>query len=295
MEKRIIPIIIAAMVIIVLGMGLLLYLQFRPDPAADFVAGVGEEATGVAIDSGARFEIVQLQGEVVAMRDELEEMRQRIAALEARPIASAAPAAPATTTETTQTAAAIADNPNADIDYAQVVLIGERRQLNDGLQIASPTYLESVFGRPRAVLSDTCEGLENARLRDKLVLENVGPIRVRMLKPAADSMRAVFDRIKEIDPDLYERIDTAGSLCVRQIRGTNQRASTHSFGLSVDLNIDGQLDRFADGKTQLGLIIMADFFREAGWYWGAGFSREDSMHFEASRTLVEKWIAEGAL
>ncbi|MEP0941125.1 MAG: M15 family metallopeptidase [Rhizobiaceae bacterium] len=295
MEKRIIPIIIAAMAIIIVGMGLLVYLQLRPDPSADFVAGVGETSTGAAIDSGARFEIVKLQGELGDLRDELEQMKERISALEARPVAS-----PQTNTQTPQTtgdtgSAPIGDNPNADIDYAQVVLIGERRRLNEGLQIASPTYLESVFGRPRAVLSDNCEGLQNERLRDKLVLEDVGPIRVRMLKPAADSMRRVFDRIKEVDPDLYERIDTAGSLCVRQIRGSNQRASTHSFGLSVDLNIDGQLDRFADGKTQLGLIIMADFFHEEGWYWGAGFGREDSMHFEASRTQVERWIAEGLL
>ena len=79
------------------------------------------------------------------------------------------------------------------------------------------------------------------------------------------------------------------------MRGAPGRTSTHAFGLSLDLNIDGHLDTLGDGKTQLGLTILADFFQNEGWYWGAGFGREDSMHFEASRDQVEKWIAEGRL
>ncbi len=116
-----------------------------------------------------------------------------------------------------------------------------------------------------------------------------------MLQPAVDSLIRVFTNIRSTDPDLYVRINTAGSLCVRQIRGTKGRTSTHSFGLAVDLNIDGHLDTFGDGKTQLGLIILADFFREEGWVWGAGFSREDSMHFEISRQMLETWRAEGKI
>jgi hypothetical protein len=65
--------------------------------------------------------------------------------------------------------------------------------------------------------------------------------------------------------------------------------------LAVDLNIDGQLDNFTDGKTQLGLTIMADFFFAEGWVWGAGFRREDSMHFEISRRQLDAWVSEGLL
>ncbi len=71
--------------------------------------------------------------------------------------------------------------------------------------------------------------------------------------------------------------------------------STHSYGLALDLNIDGVLDNFTDGKTQLGLTILADFFNEEGWVWGAGFSREDSMHFEVSRKQLDQWLADGSL
>lgn len=137
--------------------------------------------------------------------------------------------------------------------------------------------------------------MTNKALAAKLVLEDVGPIRVNMLAPAVESLRRVFDNVKRADPDLYARINTSGSLCVRRIRGTTSSLSTHSFGLAVDLNIDGHLDNFTDGKTQLGLTILADFFHEEGWVWGAGFSREDSMHFEVSRKQLDQWLAQGTL
>ncbi|MGB1425213.1 MAG: M15 family metallopeptidase, partial [Paracoccaceae bacterium] len=125
--------------------------------------------------------------------------------------------------------------------------------------------------------------------------EQVGPVRVRLLKPAIDSLRQVFDTIQKVDPDLYARIKTAGSLCVRFIRGSTTSASTHAYGLALDLNIDGVLDTLGDGKTQLGLTILADFFRAEGWVWGAAWGREDSMHFEVSRNKLEEWIAQGML
>ena len=115
------------------------------------------------------------------------------------------------------------------------------------------------------------------------------------MQPAIDSITRVFEQVRKTDPDLYARIGTAGSLCVRQIRGTVGRTSTHSFGVAVDLNIDGVLDTLGDGKTQLGLTILSDFFISEGWVWGAGFTREDSMHFEVSKQMLQAWRAEGKL
>jgi hypothetical protein len=179
--------------------------------------------------------------------------------------------------------------------YAQVVLIADRRNVNKGLEIAGGRYLAATLGRPREVLSDRCEPMTNERLKSKLVTEQVGPIRVTMLQPAIESLRRVFENVRITDPDLYARINTAGALCVRRIRGTRNSLSTHSFGLAVDLNIDGKLDTLGDGKTQLGLTILADFFREEGWVWGASWRREDSMHFEISRKQLDQWVAEGKL
>ena len=254
-----------------------------------------EGGAGPAVDSGARIEIEVLRSQIEALQGTVQQMQKSISLLESRPT-GAAPALGQG--EVQEQGGVLFDNDGSNEirdSYAQVVLIGGRRKLNEGLQIASPSYLEGVFGKPRANLTSTCQGMTNDRLRSKLRTAQVGPVRVRMLEPALESLGAIFEKIKATDPDLYARINTAGALCVRHIRGAPGRTSTHAFGLSLDLNIDGQLDRLGDGKTQLGLTILADFFRAEGWYWGAGFSREDSMHFEVSRSLVERWIAEGKL
>ncbi len=294
MDKRIIPAIIGVMALIVVGLGVLIFLQFRPDPIPRYESDGDAEFAGPAVDSGARIEIERLRSQIEVLTEEMKRLEKEIARVEA----SAARAAPTFQSgDGTQDASAFPSDGVNDLNnrYAQVVLIAGRRDLNKGVRIASPSYLESVFGKPRAVLTSKCESMTNDRLRSKLFTEQVGPIRVTMLRPALDSLARVFEKIKATDPDLYAGINTAGALCVRHIRGAPGRTSTHAFGLSVDLNIDGQLDRLGDGKTQLGLTILADFFREEGWYWGAGFSREDSMHFEVSRDQVEKWIAEGKL
>ena len=290
MEKGVIPIILSVMGVFVVGLGVLVYLQLRPAPDVPRYASDGDaEFAGPAIDSGARIEIEVLRAQIEALGVQIERLEQRIA--ENRGPTSTGPA------DGVQDQGQFITDGNDSISgsHAQVVLIANRRNLNEGLRIASPSYLESVFGKPRENLTSTCQGMTNERLASKLKTQQVGPVRVRMLEPALESLGRVFDQIKATDPNLYSRINTAGALCVRHIRGAPGRTSTHAFGLSLDLNIDGKLDRLGDGKTQLGLTIIKDFFLAEGWYWGAGFSREDSMHFEVSRDLVEKWIAEGLL
>lgn len=254
---------------------------------------------GPAIDSGARIEIEMMRQQVEDLQVRIEDLTKEVSQ-----VAASAARAPSSVSPGQGLAPAPSDGaevfrrsgPNEIIDaYAQVVLIADRRNVNEGLTIAGPSYLTRVFGPPRETMSDQCEEMTNPRLANKLVLEDVGPIRVRMLKPAVESLRRVFQEVQLTDPDLYARINTAGSLCVRQIRGTRGRASTHAFGLAVDLNIDGVLDTLGDGKTQLGLTILADFFRSEGWVWGASWGREDSMHFEVSRQKLDEWINSGAL
>lgn len=179
--------------------------------------------------------------------------------------------------------------------FAQVVLIADRREVNEGMSAASPRYLTSLFGLPRPDLNQECQTMTNPVLADMLRTEDVGPIRVQMLEPAIISLRQVFKNVEIFEPELYARIRSAGSLCVRLIRGSETSVSTHSFGLSLDLNIDGVTDTLGDDRTQLGLILLSEFFQKEGWYWGAGFGREDSMHFEVSREKVEQWRRLGLL
>ena len=294
MEKQIIPIIMGVIGVVVVGLGILIFLVLRDPGSTDeirYATDSSAEFGAPSIDSGARIEIEILRSQIQSLADQVKELEKNL-----RTVAATSTESTSTTDGPVEQGQFHSDGANDIIDaYAQVVLIANRRDVNKGLKIAGPSYLASVLGKPRAALTSKCEGMTNKRLASKLTTERVGPIRVRMLRPALDSLGRIFEKIKATDPDLYARINTAGALCVRHIRGAPGRTSTHAFGLSVDLNIDGKLDRLGDGKTQLGLTILADFFKTEGWYWGAGFSREDSMHFEVSRGMVEKWIAEGAL
>lgn len=253
----------------------------------------GEDAGfgGTAVDSSARIELELMRGQVEDLAIRMEDLEKQITRLEHQRSSAAATSNPDEEDEMFRSS-----GPNDIIDaYAQVVLIADRLNVNKGLNVAGSKYMVQKLGLPRENMGQDCQSMTNEKLKANLVLQDVGPIRVRMLRPAAESLGRVFEKIRKADPDLYARIKSSGSLCVRNIRGTTNSPSNHSFGLALDMNIDGHLDNFTDGKTQLGLTIMADFFHEEGWIWGAGFRREDSMHFEVSRELLDRWLAEGKL
>ncbi|WP_372571857.1 M15 family metallopeptidase [Ruegeria jejuensis] len=279
---RIVPAIILAVAIILAP---ILWYVFP------ILVPMDENFEGPAIDSGARIEIEMLSQQVEDLRDKIDRMANELSQVQIGGV---------TLLQDYDDAADSfgydSSTPNEIIDaYAQVVLIADRKNVNDGLELARPSFLRETFGLPREDLSNDCQSMTNERLKSKLALEEVGPVRVQMLKPAIESLRDVFDNIRRTDPDLYARINTAGSLCVRFIRGSTTSASAHAYGLAVDLNIDGVLDTLGDGKTQLGLTILADFFRQEGWVWGAAWGREDSMHFEVSRNKIEEWVDQGLL
>lgn len=239
--------------------------------------------SGPSVDSEARIEIARLQTMIDALQAQIEELQRRIDALPhqrgaVQPAPQQEPFA------------------GGGVDYAQVVLIADRTNANSGLTVAGSRFLESFLGRPRQSMNDqSCQPMDNPGLKGMLVDADVGPIRVRMLQPAVESLQTVFERVRNTDLALYERIRSSGSLCVRLVRGSASSISNHAFGLALDINIDGVLDRFADGRTQVGLTIMKDFFKAEGWIWGAGFRREDSMHFEVSREKLEEWRAAGKI
>ncbi|MFT6168464.1 MAG: hypothetical protein ACJAR9_000574 [Celeribacter sp.] len=280
---RIVPVIIFAIILLASP---LVWLAVK---STVDTGGFGSDSS---IDSGARIEIESLRQQVEALQGQIESLSKSVQDMGSSfNQTQMAPAGSGVKQDSF-----VKEGPNSILDsYAQVVLIANRRNVSKGLNVGGSRWLENFLGRPRNSLSDSCEPMTNPKLKDMLVLAEVGPIRVQMLQPAVDSLTRVFDKVRATDPDLYARINTAGSLCVRQIRGTKGRTSTHSFGLAVDLNIDGKLDTLGDGKTQLGLTILADFFHAEGWVWGAAFSREDSMHFEVSRQMLEQWRKDGII
>jgi D-alanyl-D-alanine carboxypeptidase len=170
-----------------------------------------------------------------------------------------------------------------------------KTRFNKGItQPRNKTMLE-ILGNPRESYSTDCQAVTNPTLKALQETRQVGPIKVTMLKPALDSLERVMNRLKETDPDIYAKVGTAGALCVRFIRGSNTSISNHSWATAIDLTLEGQLDGFADGGTQFGLLILAEYFNDEGWFWGAAYNREDSMHFEVGEETLRAWKAEGKL
>jgi hypothetical protein len=159
----------------------------------------------------------------------------------------------------------------------------------------TPQVLRELLGEPRQSYSDQCQPVTNPRLIAALDTRQVGNFRVTMIKPALDSFQTIMERLKTQEPEIYASLGTAGALCVRHVRGAPNTVSSHAWGAAVDLTLTGNLDRMGDNSTQFGLVVLAEFFNDAGWYWGAGYGREDSMHFEVGEALLRQWAADGRM
>lgn len=180
---------------------------------------------------------------------------------------------------------------------AEIILwpedLPDRRRINGELDGARNVTMQTLLGLPRSTFSKDCQDPTNPAFTKLIVFEDVGPFRVRGLRPAVESLRQILSDVRDESPDLYDRLESAGMLCCRWVRGSTTVMSNHSWGTAIDLKIDGQLDPRGDNKVQRGLLQLYRHFNRHGWFWGAAFGTEDSMHFEASDQLIHQWAAEG--
>lgn len=166
--------------------------------------------------------------------------------------------------------------------------------LNPGVKAAKLQTMLALLGSPRSSFDVDCQEVTHAGLKRLIVVESVGPFRVRGLKPAVDDLRSIFAEVKQQDAELYEALGTAGMLCARLVRGTRTGAiSNHSWGTAIDITLNGQLDRRGDDQVYAGLVRLAPFFNRQGWFWGVGFGTEDGMHFEVGDDKIRQWHSAG--
>jgi hypothetical protein len=249
-----------------------------------------EEA--LAAESEAR---QALEAEIAGLKNDLARLREDMSLL-----ANRAPAAVATSQPQGGT---VSDAGLPDEDFeteiptenlTETMLLAKTRFNQSITQPRNKTMTE-ILGPPRDSYSTDCQPVTNPRLKDLMETRQIGPITVTMLNPALDSLERIMARLEKSDPDIWAKVGTAGAMCARFIRGSTTAVSNHSWGSAIDLTLEGQLDGFADGGTQFGLLILAEYFNDEGWYWGAVYNREDSMHFEVGEETLRQWVAEGKL
>ena len=247
--------------------------------------------TTLRAESEAR---IRLQAEVAQAKADLARLREDLSLLANRAPVAAAPDPDAPPVDM-PTAMPDEDFENPPTEGLTEEMLLAKTRFNKGITQPRTRVMMELLGPPRDSYSTDCQPVTNPRLKSLMETRQIGPIKVTMLKPALDSLERILARLKETDPDIHAKVGTAGAICARFIRGSNTSVSNHSWGTAIDLTLEGQLDPFADGGTQFGLLILAEYFNDEGWYWGAAYNREDSMHFEVGEETLRAWLAEGRL
>ena len=247
--------------------------------------------TTLRAESEAR---IRLQAEVAQAKADLARLREDLSLLANRAPVVATPDLDAPPVDM-PTAMPDEDFENPPTEGLTEEMLLAKTRFNKNITQPRNRVMMELLGPPRDSYSTDCQPVTNPRLKSLMETRQIGPIKVTMLKPALDSLERILARLKETDPDIHAKVGTAGAICARFIRGSNTSVSNHSWGTAIDLTLEGQLDPFADGGTQFGLLILAEYFNDEGWYWGAAYNREDSMHFEVGEETLRAWLAEGRL
>ena len=229
------------------------------------------------------------------LEQDVERLRRDVDALRDRPAAAPAPALPAPSLSELPT-----DQFGGAEPLPETEELVERSRVftehfNQGIVRPTPAVLRELLGEPRASYSQDCQSVTNPGLLAALETRQIGSFKLTMLRPALDSFEEVMERLREDEPAIHAAIGTAGALCVRHVRGRPGSVSSHAWGAAVDLTLARDLDQMGDDATQFGLVTIAEYFNDAGWFWGAGYDREDSMHFEVGEALLRRWKSDGQM
>ena len=169
--------------------------------------------------------------------------------------------------------------------------------VNVNLRSPRLATLRDILGEPRDTYTGDCQPITNARLKSRMATRDFGNFKATGVDVALESLKHVLTDVKRELPDLHALISTAGMTCARKVKlprsdGTiklGKNPSNHSWGLAIDLKLNGALDKQGDNKCFRGLLVLARYFNAAGWFWGVSFPTEDAMHFEVSESLLKSW------
>ncbi|AUH66538.1 M15 family metallopeptidase [Paracoccus zhejiangensis] len=247
-----------------------------------------------------RSDIEKLRAEVRDAQVEIERLSEDLALQAAQPRMAAPVATAGVVPEVTAATPELGTGDEEVGDHGGTAQMTEvmrlaKTRFNQGVTQPGNRVMMEVLGPPRDNYGTDCQSVTQPRLKALLETRQIGPIKVTMVKPALDSLERILAELQASEPDIYNALGTAGAMCARLIRGSRTAVSNHSWGTAIDLKLEDQLDGFADGGTQFGLLLLAELFNKEGWFWGATYSREDSMHFEVGVETLRKWQAEGKL
>lgn len=130
---------------------------------------------------------------------------------------------------------------------------------------------------------------ENLVYIDTPFLQNLPPYhtkRIQVHKKAANQFEQLF-RHWELDGLANLLLSYDGGYNPRMIRGSENKISSHSYGIAFDINAAwNPLGVIPPKVNQTGSVRnLVEIAHAHGFYWGGHFSRYDGMHFEVARFI----------
>ena len=171
------------------------------------------------------------------------------------------------------------DDPDVEDVFAEPYSTGPIVPNHDMENGPGRVRLEKVF---RATYGDDAKAVEA-----KLVTITFAGKKLRVHEKAKDVFVAAGTRVAAViaaDPSAKKFLeDMGGTFVWRKVAGTN-RASSHSFGVSLDFNPSlGDYWRWAKGEpkwTNRVPAALVDAMEAEGFVWGGRWGKYDTMHFE---------------
>ena len=170
-----------------------------------------------------------------------------------------------------------------------LIPIPSKNVMNTGLTSARESTMLKIFGTPGQLTKD-CSDPSPDLIKQLVYGMDVGPFKVSGLRFAIESLKQIFDEVKEKLPEVYQAVKKDGVLCVRSRRTNPSKFSNHSWGSAIDIYFGSGVVEQGTPLTHRGVYLLFPFFNANGWYWGAEFSGDsvDSMHFELAEETVSK-------
>lgn len=209
--------------------------------------------------------------------------------IQSRPAAQPRPATPTSPPVSRQVTPTPAPTPPLSgraLHYTDHLPLPAKNAVNVGIRPVSNRAVIARLGMPRESFSQDCQPPTNQAFKRLVVTQDAGPFRVTGLRPAVESLAAIFAEVRRMHPDLHAKLGTAGMMCCRHVRGSNTSVSNHAWGTAIDMKIGGVLVPRKAHYANLGLQMLASIFNKHGWYWGATFPTPDPHHFECGADLL---------
>jgi len=179
--------------------------------------------------------------------------------------------------------------------WGEMVLPKNKGIFNRGLTCPSSSWMLKHLGYPLAgPATDRCQGLAGS-FGEHQVTKDFGPFKATGFSLAVESLQTILNEIYNEEKSLFAALGSAGMQCGRLTRGSSHALSAHSWGMAIDLKINGKLTPWGSIKIQRGHERMIPIFNKHGWVNGYNFRIPDAMHYQPSIELIEQWMKEGKL